>query len=77
MLIVECMPVEADDILDVHPRKPLLATTERPAKKEPKWQREQAQRDCVTGDHERGAHADDAGPYWLAPIAAASQSTQT
>src|SRR5438132_6240447 len=58
--ILERQPVEANDVVDVNPGKPLPAVAQRTAEKESKWQGQQAKGERLAAEHHRGADSGDA-----------------
>ena len=58
--ILERQPVEANDVVDVNPGKPLPAVAQRTAEKESKWQGQQSKGERLAAEHHRGADARDA-----------------
>src|SRR5205823_14804942 len=58
--ILERQPVEANDVVDVNPGKPLPAVAQRTAEKESKWQGQQSKGERLAAEDYRGADPGDA-----------------
>src|SRR2546423_6187591 len=58
--ILERQPVEANDVVDVNPGKPLTAVAQRSAEKESKWQGQQSKGQRLAAEHHRGPDSGDA-----------------
>src|SRR3984893_16316665 len=57
--------IEADDVLEVNPGEPLPAIAQRATHEQPKWQRQQAERERIAAEDHRRADPDDPDTEWF------------
>src|ERR1700730_17717134 len=57
--------IEADDVLEVNPGEPLPAIAQRATHEQPKWQRQQAERERIAAEDHRRANPNDPDTEWF------------